>query len=156
MMRPRRLLPFACVVALVLATPAAAQTWSAEQREVWTFISAQWTAAMEKNAAWVDNFLHEDFQGWSRTNPAPRDKASTGKWERYSNENSTTLVQDLFPLRIVVRGDLAVAHYLYQVASEDRDGERETTAGRYTDTLVKTKDGWRFLAWAGGEDPKDD
>ena len=56
------------------------------------------------------------------------------------------------PDLIVVNGDIGIAHYLYTSATEDKDGEIETTNGRYTDVLVRTDDGWMFLAWHGGGD----
>jgi hypothetical protein len=43
---------------------------------------------------------------------------------------------------------------MYTSASrnKNKEGEFETTNGRYTDILVRTDDGWKFLAWAGGDD----
>ncbi|NIO33190.1 MAG: DUF4440 domain-containing protein [Gemmatimonadetes bacterium] len=139
-----------------MATPGLAQNWSDDQLEVWAVIQAQWQAAMEKDATWPERFLHESFLGWGNENPAPRDKASTDKWTRYGMENSTTLMQELSPIGIVVHGNTAVAHYFYSTASENRKGERETTHGRYTDVLVLDGGAWRFLAWHGGDDPDDD
>jgi ketosteroid isomerase-like protein len=111
---------------------------------------------MEEDATWPERFLHESFLGWDNENPAPRDKASTDKWSRYNDENSTTLMQELSPIGIVVHGNTAVAHYFYSEASENRKGERETTHGRYTDVLVRDGGTWRFLAWQGGADPDND
>ena len=53
---------------------------------------------------------------------------------------------------MAVHGDVAVAHYLYTSANEDKDGAGETDNGRYTDVLVRGEDGWKFLAWHGGDD----
>ncbi|UCC85247.1 MAG: nuclear transport factor 2 family protein [Gemmatimonadota bacterium] len=139
-----------------MATPGLAQNWSGDQLEVWAVIQAQWQAAMEKDATWPERFLHESFLGWGNENPAPRDKASTDKWTRYGMENSTTLMQELSPIGIVVHDNTAVAHYFYSTASENRKGERETTHGRYTDVLVRDRGTWRFLAWHGGDDPDND
>lgn len=149
-----------CLCALTLfalgATSLPAQQWSAEQQEVWTVIQAQWAATMEKDATWPDRFLHDDFLGWGNDTPAPRGKSSQGMWSRYEMENATTLVQELYPIGIVVEGNTAVAHYFYSTASENRKGDRETTHGRYTDVLVKEGDSWRFIAWQGGDDPDKD
>jgi hypothetical protein len=136
-----------------MVTPGLAQTWSNDRLEVWAVIQAQWQAAMEKDTTWPERLLHESFLGWGNENPAPRDKASTDKWSRYNDENSTTLMQELSPIGIVVHGNTAVAHYFYSTAIENRKGERETTHGRYTDVLVRDGDTWRFLAWHGGDDP---
>ena len=149
---------FLCLVvgvALFSSSAAYSQTWSSEQTEVWDVIKAQWKASSAKES-WVDQFLADDFQGWNRDTPAPRDKMSQAKWDRYSNENSTSLVNELSPLRIVVHGSTAVAHYYYSTAAEDREGKRETTHGRYTDILVKDGGSWRFIAWQGGDDPGGD
>ena len=63
---------------------------------------------------------------------------------------------ELYPLAIIVNGDLAVAHYLYTSAWEPKDGETEINNGRYTDVLVRTEEGWRFIAWHGGNDADSD
>ena len=141
---------------LVLPCVAVAHEWSAEQQEVWTVIQAQWAATMEEDASWPDRFLHDDFLGWANDTPAPRGNSSEGKWSRYGMETATTLVQELYPIGIIVRGNTAVAHYFYSTASENRKGDRETTHGRFTDVLVKEGDSWRFIAWHGGADPDND
>ena len=62
------------------------------------------------------------------------------------------VAHELYPLEIVVEGDTAIVHYLYSSAYKDKDGEVETSHGRFTDILVRTTDGWRFLGWHGGDD----
>ena len=157
-MARRRLQAALWTLTILLALPnlAWAQSWSSEQKEVWDTIRSQWDASMKKDASWVDTFLHDSFQGWALQNPAPRDKAATAKWERYTSKNSTTHVQEQFPLSIVVVGDTAVAHYLWSSASEDDEGKKETTHGRYTDILVKSGGTWKFIAWQGGEVESED
>jgi ketosteroid isomerase-like protein len=73
-------------------------------------------------------------------------------WDRYTDKQGSLEEHELYPLAIVVHGDVAVAHYLYSSAYEDKDGESEINNGRYTDVLVRTEDGWKFLAWHGGDD----
>jgi ketosteroid isomerase-like protein len=62
------------------------------------------------------------------------------------------IAHELYPLSIVVRGDVAVAHYLYSSATRLTDENIEVGNGRYTDVLVRTEDGWKFLSWHGGKD----
>ena len=71
-------------------------------------------------------------------------------------EDSTTLMQELSPFGIIVHGNTAVAHYVYSLTAEDKEGNRKTVHGRYTDVLVKDGENWVFLAWHGGDDPADD
>ena len=142
------------LIALVLPVTAAAQDWSAEQTEVWNTILAQWEASKAKDLTWVERSLHPSFLGWTDEIPMPRDKASVDKWFRYGSENSQGLMQELYPAGIVVVGSMAVAHYYYSTAAEDRDGKRKTTHGRYTDVLINQNGKWMFIAWRGGDDPR--
>ena len=73
-------------------------------------------------------------------------------WDRFNDGQGQMIAHELYPLAIVVEGDLAVAHYLYSSAYEDKDEEVELSNGRYTDILVRTDDGWKFIAWHGGDD----
>ena len=150
----RRVAVLISTIALALPMSLAAQDWDSDQTEVWKVIVAQWEAAKAKNLTWTESDLHPSFLGWSDAYPLPRGKAAVQEWERYSAENSQTLVQELYPVGIVVVGSTAVAHYYYSTAAEDRNGKRKTTHGRYTDVLIKQDDKWTFIAWRGGDDPK--
>jgi len=132
------------------------QEWSDEQKEVLNVVEAQWKASMEKDATWPDKFLHDNFLGWSKDNPMPRDKSSIKKWERYDSENTTTLLFELYPLGIAIQGNTAVVHYFYSRASESKKEGRKTVNGQFTDILINEKGTWQFLAWQGGENPTDD
>ena len=125
-----------------------------DQADVWAQIELQWNMAEKKDAKWIDRLLTEDFSGWSKDSPAPRGKVSTKMWTRFNQQVSEMLAHELYPLSIVVHDDVAVAHYMFTSADKQktRDGKIETTHGRYTDILVRTDDGWKFLAWAGGAD----
>ncbi len=125
-----------------------------EQADVWAQIEQQWTAEEKGDNKWMDRVLTDDFSGWGKSAPVPRGKASTKMWNRFNEQISEMVAHELYPLAIVVHGDVAVAHYMYTSASKDKNegGKIETTNGRYTDILVRTPDGWKFLAWAGGDD----
>ena len=144
------------VVSIVLLLPAAvaAQTWSADQAEVWATVTAQWEASSAKDSSWPERFLHPSHLGWSDTDPMPRNKAEFQEWDRYDSANQTTHVQDLSPVGIVVEGSTAVVHYYYSMAAEDREGKHKTTHGRWTDILVKQGGKWLFISWRGGRDPR--
>ncbi len=147
-----------------IALLAAATTWSLTaaaqdapgsndvQADVWSTIESEWNAASKGNERWVDEFLADDFVGWGTNSPAPRNKTSTRMWERFQSSQGKSVAHELYPLSIVVRGDVAIAHYLYTAAWQDKDGDVEVNNGRYTDVLVLEDDGWKFLAWHGGDD----
>lgn len=147
------------VLGILLATTfsftylsAYAQDSTDDQADVWTVIEDEWNSDEKGDRKWPDRLLAEDFSGWETSSPAPRDKASTKMWNRFNEKIGKMVAHELYPLNILVNEDVAVAHYLYSSAFESKDGKIEMSDGRYTDVLIRTEDGWKFLAWHGGED----
>ena len=120
--------------------------------DVWSVIEQEWNADEDGDRDWPDRLLTEDFSGWGYDSPAPRSKTSTKMWDRFSEQLGKMVAHELYPLSIVVHNDVAVAHYLYSSAFKPKDGDIEVSNGRYTDVLVRTDEGWRFLTWHGGDD----
>ena len=139
-------------VMIIAAGAAAAQDPVDDQADVWSTVERQWNAQEKGDKKWVDTLLTEDFSGWGKESPAPRGKASTKMWNRFAAQISEMVAHELYPLSINVNGDVAIAHYLYTSGTKDKDGDIETSNGRYTDVLVRTEDGWKFIAWHGGPD----
>jgi len=131
---------------------AVAQDDTDDQADVWAIVEQQWNADEKGDKKWIDRLLADDFFGWGKNSPAPRSKASTKMWDRFNDSQGSTVAHELYPLAIIVHENTAVAHYLYSMATEDNDGEVEVKNGRYSDILIRTEDGWRFLAWHGGDD----
>ncbi len=123
------------------------QTWSPEQREVIAVVEASWEADLAEDATWVDRLTHPNMLGWGRGYPMPRDRAQAKRWSEYGDENSNGLLHHLAPVGVAMHGDAAVVHYYVSVASENREGERETTHTRCTDVLVREGGEWRYLGW---------
>lgn len=146
-------------VLLLLATlsgTASAEGWSAEQQEIWKVEQQQWKLSAAKDMSWMDTLVHPNLRYWSRGSPMPRDLASLKHWSRYDSENSTVLEQELFPISITITGNVAVVQYHYMMANENFKKDRETVTGHYTDVLIKENGRWLFLAWDGGDNPKED
>ena len=138
--------------ALLMCGVATAQDTAADQANIWAVVEKQWNAVEGGDKKWMDDMLVDDFTGWPKNSPAPRTKASTKMWNRFNESQGTLVAHELYPLAIVVRGDVAVAHYLYTSAYKSKDGEVEMNNGRYSDILVREGDGWKFLSWHGGTD----
>jgi ketosteroid isomerase-like protein len=133
---------------------AAAQTWSPEQQEIWRLEEQQWRMAAAKDLSWIETMVHPNLNFWQSDQPMPRGRASLARWARYDSTNSTVREQELFPISVTITGNVAVAQYRYQVASENYKKERETVTGRYTDVFIRDGNRWLFITWAGGDDPK--
>lgn len=119
---------------------------------VWSVIEEEWNAVEKGDKKWPDRLLTDDFAAWGKSSPAPRDKASTKMWNRFNEQIGKLVAHELYPLSIIVHDDVAVAHYLYSSAFQSKNDEIEMNNGRYTDVLVRTEDGWKFLTWHGGDD----
>ncbi len=146
-----RLQPIFCALALILAsTPLFAQGSADDQAAVWAAVETLWTAEENGDTDWVDSMLSADFMGWPNQSPAPRSKASTRMWARFNANQAKGLTHELYPLSIVVHGDVAIVHYLYTSAMQNRDKSVEMENGRYTDVLVRDGGAWKFLSWHGG------
>jgi len=148
----RRLTGIVGLLIMMGAGNALAQDPGNDSADVWAVVEQQWDADEKDDRRWVDRMLTDDFVGWGKEAPAPRTKTSTRMWDKFNEQRGETVAHELYPLSIVVRGDVAIAHYLYTTAFRDTDGEIEMSNGRYTDVLVRTEDGWKFIAWHGGDD----
>ena len=137
---------------LLSYTSAFAQDTGDDSANVWSVIEEEWSADEKGDKKWPDRLLTDDFSGWGNDSPAPRSKSSTKMWDRFNEQMGKMLAHELYPLSIVVHENVAVAHYLYSSASQSKDGDIEMSNGRYTDILIRTDDGWKFLSWHGGED----
>jgi len=134
-----------------LTTPVAAQAVS-DDSAVWGVIERAWAAEQRGDTKWVDELLAPDFVGWPKDSPAPRDRRSTRLWTEYSTRQMEMIEHELYPLSIVVHGDVAIAHYLYSIASRIKGQSPELHDGRHTDVLVRVDGQWKFLSWHGGFD----
>ncbi len=124
---------------------------ASDQAAVWAAVERIWETA-ENGGNWVESMLSADFVGWPKTSPAPRSKASVRMWNRFEQEQTNGITHELYPLSIVVHGDMAVVHYLYTNAVQTRDKKTEVSNGRYTDVLVRDDGAWKFISWHGGDD----
>ncbi len=150
----RRTLTLAILSLVLTAGAATAQTWNAEQQDVWRLEEQQWKMSAAKDNSWIEKMVHPNLSYWDVEQPAPQNKASLVRWEKYNSGNTTVLEQELFPISITITGTIAVVQYRYMTARENYKKERETVNGRYMDVLVKEGGHWMFIAWAGGDYPK--
>lgn len=139
-------------VMLVSSASAVAQGSVDDQAAVWAAVEAIWAAQERGDDDWVEDMLAADFMGWPSISPAPRSKSSTRQWNKFAQDQTNGIAHELYPLSIVVHGDMAVVHYLYTNAVRTRDKKISVASGRYTDVLVRDDSAWKFISWHGGDD----
>jgi ketosteroid isomerase-like protein len=140
------------LVGLVAFATAFAQEVRDDEADVLLTIERAWEANRKGDHDDFDKMLMDNFMGWTKASPAPRSKTSTSRWHRLNDEVGRVMRYELYPLWVTVQDDVAVAHYLYSVALKNQDGDIEMSNGRYSDVLMRTEEGWKFLAWHGGRD----
>jgi len=123
-----------------------------DQAAVWQAVETIWAAEEMGDETWIDEMLAVDFMGWQNDSPAPRSKSSVRLWNRFDRNQAGGIAHELYPLSIVVHGDMAVVHYLYTNAVQTSGNETSVTNGRYTDVLVRVDTNWKFISWHGGDD----
>lgn len=137
-------------------TALAQQQAASDQAAVWSVIEDQWERNERGDTKWIEELLSADFVGWPKDSPAPQTKASVRMWDEFTSKQVESLEHELYPLSIVVHGDMAIAHYLYTNATRNKKGELQRSNGRFTDVLVRDDGVWRFISWHGGDDEHDD
>ena len=123
-----------------------------DQAAVWAAVEALWTAEERGDDKWVEEMLSADFVGWPNSSPAPRSKSSVRMWNKFDQEQTNGIAHELYPLSIVVHGDMAIVHYLYTNAVQTKAKKTDISNGRYTDVLVRDDGAWKFISWPGGSD----
>lgn len=144
-MRKALLISFLLVFA---ASSWANEHMSADQQAVWDVVAASWVAESSEDGAWPGEFVHASAHSWTAEWPGLRDADSIAAWSRFGQERRETLNYELFPHGVVVEGDTAIAFYSFvQVVKTDDEYERESSG--LVETLIRTADGWKFLALTG-------
>ena len=123
-----------------------------DQAAVWSAVEAIWAAEESGDNKWVEEMLSADFVGWPNNSPAPRTKSSVRMWNNFDQDQTSGITHELYPLSIVVHGEMAVVHYLYTNAVQTKDKKTDISNGRYTDVLVRDDGAWKFISWHGGSD----
>ena len=134
----------------LLSVPLFAQEWSAEQKEAWASELAYWKAVGENDVANSVAYMHDSYRGWNYASSVPGSKELTKMAFSHSSTITKTFYHQPTPIAILVRGDVAVVHYVISFHGTNEKGEHETTEDRWTDTLIKEGGKWLLLGDHGG------
>jgi len=139
-------------LALVLFLPfgATAQTWSAEQQEVWQNVETYWDLSFKEDLEGWLGYFHDDFLGWVSGQSFPTNKADRRAGMMRSIETNDNVLYTLKPIGIKVHGDVAIVHYFFSYTDVDAKGEEQSAAGHWTDILMKQGNRWVMIGDAGG------
>ncbi len=141
----KKSLILAAIGGLAFAQPAAAQSWDAQQTEVWSYVASSWATHIE-GSTWGD-VLDPAGYGWNNAYPVPTSQAQMKARTRVFGKEGKILYYQIDPVKITVSGDTAIAYYYANIVENDHAGKRQTNVERCADTLIKRDGKWRFLGW---------
>jgi ketosteroid isomerase-like protein len=140
---------------ILLTVQIQAQSWTAEQKEVWAGIQEYWDVSAKGNADAFLKYFDESYVGWSYVSKVPQDKSNTGKWIKHDMSKNSTVLHTLTPVTIWVNGDFAFANYFYSQIEKDKEGKEKPSTGHWTDILMKKNGKWLLVGDRGGRTSKD-
>lgn len=95
--------------------------------------------------------MHDSYRGWSYDSSVPGTKDSTKTGFAHFFPATKAFAYNATPIAILVSGNTAVVHYFIGIHETNEKGEHESTASRWTDTLIKEGGKWLLLADHGGD-----
>jgi hypothetical protein len=90
--------------------------------------------------------IHEYMVSWAAFWPQPRNSSSVTKCSRFDQQSAKTLIYELFPVAVVVVGDIAVANYNSVTVAENYEMKRKRSTTGLIETLVNDAKTWKFLS----------
>ncbi|NIV72037.1 DUF4440 domain-containing protein [Candidatus Saccharibacteria bacterium] len=147
---------FAMVMIACLPSASQAQQWSADQKAVWTDVNEYWDLFAKGDADGMLSYFHDDYEGWSFSDPLPDNKANTEKGLKHFLKNNSIVMHTIKPVGINVQGNFAIVHYYYDMTIKNPEGKENNSGGRWTDVLIKEGDKWMLIGDAGGGNNDDD
>jgi uncharacterized membrane protein YwzB len=126
-----------CIVIVFWSFQAIGEEWTAEQKEVWTSVQANWETIKKGDVEAALAMKHDDMVAWYNSNPEPLRKElmkqSYLNWFNYDKLVSYKLRL----LTINIFNNVANVFYLYKY-----EGEKFSNRGRVFETWVKQDNKW--------------
>lgn len=153
----RAAIVIAIIIAVSLASaPVNAQEWSKEQKGLWQAVQRSWELSTSDDLTGFYEMIHKDYMGWPYNSKYPGNKAMVEKWFSYYAPKSTAMIYEIFPVGLVVSGDIGIAHYYYDIVYKNEEGKENIRSGRWTDIYKQEKGKWLLIADHGGNEDSDD
>lgn len=144
----------ACLISVLslMVCPQAlsAQKWSPQQKEVWSAV-VDWDNAWAKgDAAGFLRHFHKDVVRWAPNEGAPVGKAEMAGNIEYSLSAAAPVRNQVTPIRILVKGNVAIVCYYFQGHIKlHADGKVTRYGGRRMATFIKEDGKWLVIAITG-------
>ena len=136
---------------LLISASLYAQSWDAKQKEVWMHVENYWDLQSKGNIEGYMAYFSNDYMGWDYDSPVPQGKSIVQKYMANGLKNRKTIFYNITPVSIQVLDDVAIVNYYYSVQSENMEGKKDWSKGRWTDILQRQGTKWVLVADHGGD-----
>ena len=125
---------------LLWNSKAFGQDWTAEQKEIWEVVKADYEKIKRGEVEGILESRHEDIIIWWGSESVPFDKKlALFKYEGWFNYD-TPVNWELEPLAIKIVGNVASVFYLYKFS-----GSKISGSGRDMETWIKQDNKWIMI-----------
>jgi len=125
-----------------------AQEWTIEQKEVWQEVENMFSNWKAGDVDAMFSNVHQDYLGWNEEAPLPMSK---DKWQNSMKKYITRLTNldfNIEPARIIVKGNVAVVHFYYEMSwgLDTREGVKDFSyKGKWSEFYIKENGKWMLL-----------
>ncbi len=126
-----------CIIIVFWGSQSIGEEWTAEQKEVWTSVQANWETIKKGDVEAMLALKHDDIAAWYDGYPEPlRKELMVQSYINWINHNKIVSYK-LRPLTINIFNNMANVFYLFKY-----EGEKFSNRGRAFETWVKQDNKW--------------
>ena len=128
-----------CILIVASGFQALAEEWTAEQKEVWGMVQADWEAYKNGDVkALMDNF-HDKMLALDGDNPSTLNKGQIESQNKWLIDNYVPTFIKLKPIAINLVNDVANVFYVFKWESKNKE---YSYSGRRMTTMIKENNKW--------------
>ena len=132
-----------CVFLVASGLSASGQEWTAEQKEVWEMVKADWEACKNGDVEATMADRHDKALSLYSSNPTPLNSEQVRKQnEGWLNSAHKPTSFNIDPIAISIIDNVAIVYYLYKWESELTGFKQK---GRTMNTFIKQNNSWKFI-----------
>jgi hypothetical protein len=131
---------FLCGIIVLWGSQIFGQDWTAEQKEIWEVVKADYEKFKQGDLEGLSPSRHEDIIIWWGSESVPFDKkAALFKYKGWFDYDKP-VKWELEPLAIKIVGNVASVFYLYKFS-----GSKTSGSGRDMETWIKQDNKWIMI-----------
>jgi hypothetical protein len=139
----------ATVLAIALqVSPAASQTWTPQQQEVWEFVKEWHEVILSEGNEGAQRYWHKDATFWPMRYATPLAGRAAADWMRFWGQRAKWIHYQLAEVGISVVGNVAICQYYLTAVVDSGEAKTEVAKVQAQVTLIRQDGKWLVLGIA--------